>query len=185
MQKSYKTKKHTKIWMVTALAFVVVIAVLLRGFIAYRFYPLDYQQIIEQRSREYALDPYLVSAVIYSESRFKPDAVSPKGAVGLMQIMPDTGEWISGKIGIDDYTHSMLYDPDTNIRLGCWYLRYLYERFLGDMDKVLAAYNAGPRNVENWAGAGPLKNIPFPETENYLKIVARNYYIYKGLYNDF
>lgn len=185
MHKSKKRSKQIKAWMFAALFLVIAIAVLLRGFVVYKVYPLDYRQIIEQRSKEYSLDPYLVSAVICAESRFLPDAVSPKGAVGLMQIMPDTGEWISGKMGLENYSNDMLRDPDVNIHFGCWYLRYLYERFNGDMDKVLAAYNAGPRNVEKWARDGALETIPFPETENYLKIVTRNYYIYKEIYNDF
>lgn len=180
-----KANNRKKIWMAAALVFVILAAVFLRAFLVYRIYPLDYKQIIEQRSKEYALDPYLVSAIIYTESRFKPDAVSPKGATGLMQIMPDTGEWISGKIGIEDYTHSMLLNPDINIRLGCWYIRYLFDKFSGNMDKVLAAYNAGPRNVDNWSSDGALEYIPFPETQNYLKTVERNHYIYKGLYNVF
>lgn len=176
---------NKKIWTLVCLALVLVSALLLRGVVIYKYYPLEHQQIIERHSSEYAVDPYLVSAVIFTESRFNEAAVSPKGAVGLMQIMPDTGEWIAGKIGIDGFDTQMLTDPDVNIRMGCWYLRYLDDRFSGDMDKVLAAYNAGPRNVSEWSGDAQLTDIPFPETARYLEKVNRSHYIYKGLYNDF
>lgn len=173
-----------KTWTLICLILVVAAAALLRAVVVYRVYPLEYQQAIRQSSEEYALDPYLVSAVICAESRFDPKAVSPKGAVGLMQIMPDTGAWIAGKLGMD-YSPEMLTDPEVNITLGCWYLRYLTDRFEDDLDKVLAGYNAGPNKVSEWAGEGALDDIPYPETEKYLTTVTRNHYIYKGLYHDF
>lgn len=180
-----ENRASKKEWTIACLALVIMAALLLRGVVIYRYYPLEHQESIKRYSDEYTLDPYLVSAVIFTESRFRSTAVSPKGAVGLMQIMPDTGEWIAGKIGIVDYAPQMLTDTDVNIHMGCWYLRYLYDRFSGDMDKVLAAYNAGPRNVSEWAGDGELTHIPFAETQNYLEKVNRNHYIYMGLYNDF
>lgn len=180
-----ENKKHAKTWTLICLLLVLAAAFLARGVVVYRFYPLDHQPIIAQNSEEYSLDPYLVSALICAESRFKADAVSPKGAVGLMQIMPDTGEWVAGKIGMEGYSRDVLSDPVVNIKLGCWYLNYLNERFSGDIDKVLAGYNAGPSKVTEWAGDGQLTDIPYPETEKYLRIVKRNHYIYKGLYNDF
>jgi soluble lytic murein transglycosylase len=103
-----------------------------------------------------------------------------------MQIMPDTGAWAAGKMGIEGYSADMLSDPSVNISIGCWYLRYLSDLFDGDMRKVLAGYNAGPANVQNWVNSeGALDNIPYEETERYLEKVLRYYEIYKGLYSNF
>jgi soluble lytic murein transglycosylase len=165
---------------------ICIAAVFLRTTVLYRIYPLDYEEEIAEWSRTYTINEYLVCAVICAESRFDETAVSPKGAVGLMQIMPDTGEWAAGKIGIEGYSDQMLTDPNTNIRIGCWYLSYLDDKFSGDARKVLAAYNAGPANVQEWLETDEaLENIPFEETENYLERVQRNYEIYKGLYDVF
>ncbi len=180
-----KTVTNKRIYTLVLVLLVLIVAFLARGFLVYRLYPLEHQQIIAQKSEEYALDPYLVSAVIRAESGFRIAAVSPKGAVGLMQIIPGTGAWIAEKLKMDDYDAEMLTDPHVNIEFGCWYLNYLYGRFSGDEDKMLAAYNAGPNKVDTWIEGGVLGDIPYPETENYVKTVKRNYYIYKGLYDDF
>jgi soluble lytic murein transglycosylase len=176
---------RSRTWTIICVALVCVIALLLRGVIVYQIYPLKYTDEIKQYSAEYAQDPYFVSAVICTESGFNDTAVSNRGAMGLMQIMPDTGAWAAEKIGITEYTADMLNQPDVNIRIGCWYLSYLGDMFDGDMDKVMAGYNAGPNNVIEWAGDGPLTDIPFGETENYLVKVSRNLQIYKGLYDEF
>jgi soluble lytic murein transglycosylase len=161
------------------------VAFLLRGVIVYEIYPLDYTDEIKTYSDEYALDAYFVSAVIRTESGFDEEAVSHRGAVGLMQIMPDTGAWAAEKIGMTEFSADMLAQPDVNIRIGCWYLRYLDDMFEGDQNKVMAAYNAGPNKVKEWAGDDELGSIPYAETENYLVKVTRNYQIYKGLYDEF
>ena len=174
-----------KVWTIFCVVLVCAVALLLRGIIVYELYPMDYEDEINKYSAEYLLDPYFVSALICAESSFNKDAVSHRGAVGLMQIMPDTGAWVAEKIGLEGFSEEMLTDPATNIRLGCWYLRYLEDRFAGDKDKVMAGYNAGPSRVDEWAGDGTLKDIPFKETENYLVKVTRNYEIYKSLYDVF
>ena len=108
--------------------------------------------------------------------------------MGLMQIMPETGEWIAGKIGIEDFNAEMLEDPEVNIEMGVWYLDYLAERFDGETDTVIAAYNAGHGNVEKWLNDGQysadgrtLAEIPFEETRNYVKKVNRAYEIYSKI----
>lgn len=186
-QRRRKEENHhrNKTWTIICVVLVLAVALLLRGIIVYQVYPLKYVDEIEKYSAEYQLDPYLVSAVICTESSFNLAAESRRGAMGLMQIMPDTGSWAAEKIGIADYTKEMLNQPDTNIRIGCWYLNYLNTMFKGDEDKVLAGYNAGPNNVIEWAGDGELKDIPYNETKNYLVKVKRNLQIYKGLYDEF
>lgn len=175
-----------KAWTIICLALICVIAVILRGIVVYKIYPLEHKEEIAATSAEYSLDKYMVCAVIYTESHFNDEARSAKGAVGLMQIMPDTGKWAAEKMGLEGYSDSMLLNPEVNIAIGCWYLHYLKDMFGDDMRKVLAAYNAGPANVKNWAESdGLLKNIPYEETEQYLDRVLRYYEIYKGLYKDF
>lgn len=179
-------KKKQMIWTIICLVTVCACAILLRSIFVYKLYPLKYQDEIARYSKEYAIDEYFVCAVICTESHFKEDAQSGKGAMGLMQIMPDTGEWAAQKIGIEGFTTDMLSNPNVNIRIGCWYLHYLTSVFDGDAQKVLAAYNAGPSRVKDWVDEdGELREIPFKETEEYLKKVQRYYEIYKGIYDDF
>lgn len=146
-------------------------------------YSLAYVEEIKLCSAEYLLDPYLVAAIIHVESGGDPEAVSHAGAVGLMQIMPKTGEWIAEKLELNDYSEEQLYLPSTNIRMGCWYMNYLIEKY-GVLDHALAAYNAGPGNVDKWldnseySENGRLVNIPFEETANYLVKVHSAYDAY-------
>ncbi len=175
-----------KVWTVLCILFVCAVALLVRGVLVPKTFPLEHKEIITKYSAEYDIDKYLVCAVIFAESGFDELAVSPKGATGLMQILPDTGAWAAQKIGMQSFDEQMLSDPDVNIRIGCWYLDYLNQKYEGDADKVLAAYNAGPSRVDEWTDSdGVLREIPFVETENYVSRVQRNYNIYKGLYNGF
>ncbi len=151
-------------------------------------YPTAYTEWIAQYAAEYELDPYLVTSIMRCESSNDPDAVSPKGAIGLMQIMPDTGEWIARKLDEEPFDASSLYDPETNIRFACWYIRFLRNRFEGDVLCMIAAYNAGHGSVEGWlsdgayAQNGKLVSIPFPETDRYVKKVAAALENYTALY---
>jgi soluble lytic murein transglycosylase len=146
--------------------------------------------LISEFSEKYSLDPYLVTAVINAESNFRPDAVSHANARGLMQISVKTGKWAAGKLGMKNYGSDDLFEPETNIQIGCWYLSSLYEEF-GDMDLALAAYNGGSGNVSQWLrdkslspDGKTLERIPFPETEQYIKKVKKNYSVYKRLYEN-
>lgn len=175
-----------KVWTVLCILLVCAVALFVRGVLAYKTFPLEHEELINKYSAEYDIDKYLVSAVIFAESGFDELAVSSKGATGLMQILPDTGAWAAQKIGMQSFTEQMLTDPDVNIRIGCWYLNYLNQKYDGDSDKVFAAYNAGPSRVDEWTDSdGVLREIPFEETENYVSRIQINYNIYKGLYNDF
>lgn len=141
-------------------------------------YPFPNWEEIHRWANVYSIDPSLVAALIRTESHFRPHAVSSAGAIGLMQIMPATGKWIADKIGVDGFTTSDLYDPGTNIHLGIWYLRYLIDRF-GRVDAALAAYNAGPGNVERWQREG---DEAFPETSEYVRRVQEGERAYRLLY---
>jgi len=150
--------------------------------------PYNYSNYIIKYSQKYDLDPVLVAAVIKTESNFKADAVSSKNAYGLMQITKETAHWAAGKMGLSDFTTDMLMDPETNIMIGCWYMNNLQKEF-GSTELVLAAYNAGRGNVESWlsdpahsSDGKTLTDIPFKETENYIKKVEVYYKIYNFLY---
>ncbi len=151
-------------------------------------YPLKYEDLIVKYADEYEIDPYFVAAVINTESGFDTQAVSGAGAMGLMQVMPETGEWIAGKLKLEAFNKDMLLDPETNIEMGCWYLSFLKERFPNEQT-VMAAYNAGHGKVKEWlddaqysSDGAALDAIPFKETENYVKKVTNAYEKYKAHY---
>jgi len=128
-------------------------------------------------------------AVIWVESKYEPKATSRKDARGLMQIIPSTGQWIAKEIEIGSYNDDLLYDPDINICMGCWYLSYLLEVFGGDVELALAAYNGGMGNVKKWLNdsryskdGSKLDFIPFWETSQYIDKVVKAYEQYKKLY---
>lgn len=173
----------------------VIITISIISIASYSFlknvFPKKYSSYVDYFSLEYDLDKYLVYSIIKVESGFKEIAISNKGAVGLMQIMPETGEWIAQKMGIDYYTEDMLVDTEVNIKMGCFYLNDLSEEFHGDTDLILAAYNGGRGNVKSWLSdpqysddGRSLTNIPFKETRNYLIKVKTIYNIYKFLYGN-
>jgi len=154
-------------------------------------YPVAYTDLIKQYADKYELDPYLVQSIIRCESSNKPDAVSKVGAIGLMQIMPDTGEWIGHKIDPElAYSLDMLTDPAINIEYGCWYLKFLSDRFDGNMMEIVAAYNAGHGSVKGWledprfSENGTLITIPFEDTAKYYDNVMLAYQNYTTLYPD-
>ena len=170
------------------LAVLCVLAYYLNRVAEKRTYRLLYPDIVMEMSAEYQVDPYLVAAVIHCESSNNKEAVSPVGAMGLMQIMPDTGGWIAEKLEMKGFDQQQLFEPEINIRFGCWYLDYLSKKFNGNRTSVLAAYNGGPGNVEKWladdrySADGQLTDIPFPETERYIEKVQRAYEKYLTLY---
>ncbi len=114
-------------------------------------YPLLYREELLAASAEFDIDPCMLAALVYTESSFQADAVSHVGAIGLMQIMPETGQWLSGKIELSkEYETQDLYDPATNLRLGCWYVRFLLDRYDGQWQEALTAYIAGQGQVDKW-----------------------------------
>ena len=143
-------------------------------------YPLAYQAIIVKYATQYNVDPALVAAVILQESRFNPNAVSPKGATGLMQIMPATGAGIAKNLGVSNYS---LKNPETSIMFGTFYLKNKLDNYGGDLDATLAAYNAGSGNADRWIRLGILDDIPFKETRNYVVRVKNYRTVYETMYS--
>ncbi len=142
-------------------------------------YPIEYSEYVEKYSEEYNIPEYIIYAVIKVESDFDPTAKSSDGAMGLMQMIPSTFEWLTGENHLNEgLSEDALYIPDVSIRYGTYYLRYLYRKFDYNWDTALAAYNAGEGNVDDWLsdseysdGNGNLTKIPFKETRSYVKKV--------------
>ncbi len=175
---------------ILGLVILAVSAVLIVPYIKKDLYPREYSEYVTLYSKEFDVPEPLVYAVIHSESGFEKDAVSSVGAMGLMQLMPDTFQWIAERL--DDVPDtSNITDPETNIKYGIYYLSYLYQRF-ENWETVAAAYNAGPNKVAAWLTDSrysddktTLKNIPITETYNYVNRIfaAEKEYItlyYKG-----
>lgn len=154
-------------------------------------YPIKYEEQIEWASKKYGVEPYLVMAVIRAESKFDPTLVSKKGAVGLMQLMPDTANWIVEQSEMNSLYQPDLEHPETNIHLGTWYLGYLIKMFEGNEVKAIAAYNAGPGNVKGWLSsnrwdgkADSVSDIPFGETRHYVQRVIYYEERYEEIYKE-
>lgn len=152
-------------------------------------YPLEHKEVILKYGQQHKIDPPLLAALIKTESNFESDAESRKGAKGLMQITPSTGTWIAQTIGLKSFDESMLFDPETNIKLGSWYIEHLADYYEGSFELVFAAYNGGRGNVDKWlknksysSDGRSLDAIPFSETENFVKKLRKNYTVYKRIY---
>ena len=145
-------------------------------------YPLEYEHIVSAHARNYDLDPTLLAAVIYAESRFDPDVESEAGAVGLMQLLPETAKGIAVRTGGAKFVVSDLRNPEINVRYGSWYLDHLRKRYDGDLRLALAAYHAGQGNVDRWLADG--SGIAFPETRAYVDEVERVRRVYAKAYPD-
>lgn len=156
-------------------------------------HPTGYTDWIEQYSRENNLQPAFVQAIILNESSYRTDAVSSVGARGLMQLMPDTAEWIAGKLKDQQYSFENMFDAETNIRYGTWYLGYLAKLFGGDPILVSSAYHAGQGTVGQWLNDPQmssdgktiaLENMKEGPTKTYAGRVTRDYAIYHALANE-
>lgn len=161
---------------------VVVIGILVgRHLLEARPLPLKYEEEIQTYAAQFQLEPAYVAAVIFSETSFNPQAISKDDARGLMQILPSTGEWIAGKFD-ETFAVENLFDPATNIRYGCWYLRFLMDRYGEDKKCASAAYHAGQGNVDRWLqdpafspDGTTLATISYPATNTYVNRVLANY----------
>lgn len=153
-----------------------------------KIYPLKYGEYVEKYSREYDIDPYMVYAIIKAESNFNPDAKSASDAVGLMQIMEATAIETANKMELD-VAEEDLFDPELNIKIGLKYFADLLSKYDNNYYLAIIAYNAGIGNVDKWIEEGTIKydasdieNVPFKETNNYVRKILRDYDIYKDLY---
>lgn len=154
-------------------------------------YMWEYQQDIVTYSKKNNVDPFLVAAIIKNESNFKHDAVSKVGAVGLMQIMPETGRWIAEQMGLENYQDSDLYQTRKNIRMGCWYVGELEHEFQHNLVLLMVAYNAGRGQTHEWMqengwdyNFNDIKSIPYRDTREYVAKVMQDRDKYYLLYKD-
>lgn len=152
-------------------------------------HPFNYRAVIENNAVAFGLDPALVASIVLNESSYNPRAVSRLGALGLMQLMPETAKWVAGKLG-EEYSEEKMYEPETNVRFGCWFLAYLNGKFDGDATKMAAAYHAGAGRVEEWlsnpeyATDGELVVIPYDDTSWYVEKVIKAYDVYTRHYYE-
>jgi len=177
-------------WRMFILVFLVLFTFVVFGIkpVLQFFYPIHYSDLIGEYGAALEVDPFLVAAIIQVESSFRPGVVSSKGAVGLMQIMPDTAVWLGQQKGILVQVEN-LTDPEGNIQLGTLYLDYLMERFPSEY-AALAAYNGGQGNVGRWLDEGvwdgsfrTVSQIPFRETRAYVRRVVFTREFYRYIYN--
>ncbi len=157
--------------------------------IAKLLHPKKYEQYVSKYAREYDVDELLIYAIIKIESNFNENASSHVNAIGLMQLMENTAIDINNKINEQQITEQEIYDPETNIKLGTCYFSMLLKKY-GNIGLALAAYNAGMGRVDEWIKNGTiqqdgsdLENIPFKETDLYVRKVINNYEKYKKIYD--
>lgn len=200
-QSRRRSRRSSALWFYKWLgALVLSLSVLLYG--GWRFwnsdavqmrfvYMWEYQQDIITYSEKNKIDPFLIAAIIKNESGFNHKAVSKVGAVGLMQIMPETGAWIAEQMGLEGYTDDQLYQSRTNIRMGCWYVGELEHEFKKNMVLLLIAYNAGRGQAKEWMEKNNWdydfnspEKIPYPDTREYVIKVLRDRDKYYLLYKD-
>jgi len=187
LRRSKKSRLRIFLWLAIAL-FILVTATFPRWITI--FYPRPHQDLVYSMAAQYDVDPFLVFAIIRAESKYQTWAESPRGAKGLMQIMPETAAWIADQMKIKGFEVDDLHDPKVNIRMGCWYLNDIQEEFNGSLPLTAAAYNAGRGKVRQWQEAGQwdgssdtLQDIPFPETREYVRTVLANYRAYHAIYD--
>ena len=195
--KKHKTRSK-KPFLVAAVTFIIIAALAAAAGAYFKgrdyiIYPLRYRELIEEYAAEFSLEPAHVAAVILCESGFREKAVSVDDARGLMQIIPRTGEWIAGKFGDGaDFDPDDLFAPEYNIKLGCWYLSWLMDRYNGHRLSATAAYHAGQGKVDQWLADSALSDdgetlnmVPRTnrETAKYVARVLTAYEKYRELYD--
>ena len=196
-RRSYRrANRLPKLAMVVILAAVLIAAGIFyigryRQAMDYAQYPLRYRELIEENAAQFELEPWHVAAVVRCESSFRETATSSVGAMGLMQIMPDTGLWLAGKFDEEEiFTEEMLYQPETNLKYGCWFLRWLMRRYEGDRTLATAAFHAGHGTVDGWLedpqispDGRTLASIPYSSTSTYVERVLTACEKYQELYD--
>lgn len=189
-----KYRKKRRALPVVIVCVILAVAIAVVGYFGYdrweRYtHPIKYEDLVGKYSRENGLDKFLVYAVIKTESGFDPGAVSNVGARGLMQIMEDTFDWVKYRMGDEETRYLEMYDPETNIRYGCWLLGFLYKEF-GNVETAMAAYHAGRGQVNEWlsdrsisADGIHLDEIPISDTAHYVRKITRAMETYERLYS--
>lgn len=186
-------KKKTKILIilsVTILTMILLFGILkIQNYILKKIYKTDYSEHVYKYSEENNIDPLLTFAIIKAESNFNRNIKSKSGAIGLMQLMESTALEQAEEVNEEIIVTESLYNPEINIKIGTKYYSKLIKKYNNNTLLALAAYNAGIGNVDNWIGQGIIKpdgsdieNIPFKETNNYVRKIVRDYKIYQDLY---
>lgn len=183
-------KKVVFVIVIFLLMFVFLFGIVkIQDIVMKKIYPLKYTEYVEKYCGENNLDPMLVYAMIKAESNFEPNITSTSGAMGLMQLMDSTAREMAEKLNIEYTAKEILYQPETNIMLGTKYFSELLEKYNDNIYLALTAYNAGIGNVTKWIEKGIIKedgsdieNIPYKETNNYVRKILRDYKIYQKLY---
>lgn len=182
------TKLLTILIIFLLLYFILFKVVELDKIIMKKIYPLKYSEYVEKYAKEYDIDSYMVYAIIKAESNFNKNAKSASNAVGLMQIMEATAIETANKMDLN-VTEEDLFDPELNINIGLKYFSNLVNKYNDNYYLAIIAYNAGIGNVDKWIADGTIKedasdieNVPFKETNNYVRKILRDYDIYKDLY---
>jgi len=180
-------KKFLLVLAIILVVFILFNVIKVQNIILKIIFPIEYEQYVDKYSEEYNVEKNLIFAVIKAESNFDKEIVSNKGAKGLMQILDTTGKEVAESINLDMEQFELL-NEDTNINIGTKYLATLIQKYNNE-SLALAAYNAGSGNVDKWIEQNILKNdgsnienIPFKETNNYVRKVLRNYRIYEEIY---
>ena len=195
-KKRRQARRMRRITMITAFAVLILgfggqgawMIFAQRPEITVQTYPVEYEALIREQAAQNDLPPGYVAAVILAESSYRPEVVSSANAQGLMQLLPDTAAWIAGKFD-EEYVEGCLFDPETNVRYGCWYLGFLMRRYDGDMRCASSAYHAGQGNVDKWlqnpeysSDGRTLDVIPYESTNTYVQRVLKYYDYYQPLY---
>lgn len=183
-------RKKTKIFIVLTILIIMLLLIFLnKNTIMKKFYITKYSEYVDKYSTQYNVDKYLIYATIKAESNFNKNAQSKKGAKGLMQLLDSTGQEIASILNMS-IDNDDLFDANINIMLGTKYISKLMQKY-NNIELALAAYNAGSGNVDNWIKQNKIKedgsdaeNIPFKETNYYVRKILKDYRIYKQLYEQ-
>ena len=183
-------KKILILVIILAIIFILLKIVRLQDIILKQIYPIKYQEYVEKYSEEYEVDKYIIYAIIKAESNFDTNVQSQKGAKGLMQLMEDTAEEMANTVQVEILSEEDLFDAEKNVNLGIAYYAYLLEYYNRSTTLALTAYNAGMGNTDSWISEGIIKedgenieNIPYTETNNYVRKILNNYQMYLKLYS--
>jgi len=195
--KDNKGRKELHKILKTILVIIIIISIYillfngikLQNIIMKKIYPINYSEYVYNYAQEYNVDPLLVFAIIKAESNFDPNIVSKSNAKGLMQLMETTANEIASKLEIEYIENKTIFNPEINIKIGIRYFKDLLNLYDGNQLLAMTAYNAGIGNVDKWIQNGIIKkdgsdieNIPFKETNNYVRKIIRDYRIYQELY---
>lgn len=192
--KRYRKRKYASLLFALAIILLVFIVYFISQIEPVKkkyIYPYPYQEIVTLYAEANGVSPALIASVIMHESKFSENVHSPRGAIGLMQLMPETAEWIAGQLGERDFSLQKLHEPEMNIRYGTWYLAQLEREFDSNLVLTLAAYNAGRGIVHEWIEENDwppnfkdVSSIPYPETRFYVEKVLKDKKHYEALYHS-